>query len=83
MAALPAEVPMATVAEPVDVTAVVGFITPPMIIALLGMVGEPAGMMAPTAPPSTAKSYLACAVTCIGWPPIFLHTGELLFPSAM
>jgi hypothetical protein len=52
-AADPALVPMATVAAPAAVTAVVGLMAPPNTTAFAGMVSELAGVQ--LAPPSTAK----------------------------
>jgi len=51
----PAEVPMATVPDPDDVTAVVTLMVPPVIIVLSGMLVVTAGVIVETAPPSTAK----------------------------
>ena len=62
LAALPAVVPTAIVAAPPDVAAVVEFNVAPTITALSGKVAVVASVIAPIAPPSTAKSYLALAV---------------------
>ena len=53
--ALPPETPIATVADPEDVTAVVTFITPERRMASAGMVVFCAGVIVLTAPPSVAK----------------------------
>lgn len=60
----PAEVPIATVAAPPEVTAVVDWIDTFTITAFAGSVTLLAGVIAPTAPPSLAKLYCACPISC-------------------
>lgn len=61
----PAEVPIPTVAEPSEVTAVVELIVPPTRIALFGIMSDVAGVIVLWTPPSTAKLYKACAVLIV------------------